>query len=48
MTNPNPVVRVANIEIGNAKPLSVVAGPCALESREHALEMAAALKEVLT
>ena len=47
MTNPNPVVRVANVEIGNAKPLSVVAGPCALESREHALEMAAALKEVM-
>jgi 2-dehydro-3-deoxyphosphooctonate aldolase (KDO 8-P synthase) len=47
MTNPNPVVRVANIEIGNAKPLAVVAGPCALESREHALEMAAALKEVM-
>ncbi|MGQ0741607.1 MAG: 3-deoxy-8-phosphooctulonate synthase [Alphaproteobacteria bacterium] len=48
MTNPNSVVRVANIEIGNAKPLSVVAGPCALESREHALEMAAALKEVMS
>ena len=40
MTAPNPIVRVAHIEIGNARPLSVVAGPCALESREHALEMA--------
>jgi len=48
MTAPNPIVRVAHIEIGNAKPLSVVAGPCALESREHALEMAAGLKEIMS
>jgi 2-dehydro-3-deoxyphosphooctonate aldolase (KDO 8-P synthase) len=47
MANPNSVVRVGKIEIGNAKKLSVVAGPCALESREHALEMAAALKEMM-
>jgi 2-dehydro-3-deoxyphosphooctonate aldolase (KDO 8-P synthase) len=47
MANPNAIVRVGKIEIGNAKPLSLVAGPCALESREHALEMAAALKEVM-
>ena len=47
MANPNAIVRVGKIEIGNAKKLSVVAGPCALESREHALEMAAALKEVM-
>jgi 2-dehydro-3-deoxyphosphooctonate aldolase (KDO 8-P synthase) len=48
MTNPNAIVRVGKIEIGNARKLSVVAGPCALESRQHALEMAAALKEVMT
>ncbi|HEX5279969.1 MAG TPA: 3-deoxy-8-phosphooctulonate synthase [Micropepsaceae bacterium] len=46
MTAPNPVVRVGAVEIGNAKPLSIIAGPCALESREHALEMATALKEI--
>ena len=46
MTAPNPVVRVGSVEIGNAKPLSIIAGPCALESRDHALEMAQALKEV--
>ncbi|HEY2444351.1 MAG TPA: 3-deoxy-8-phosphooctulonate synthase [Rhizomicrobium sp.] len=43
---PNPVVRVASVEIGNARPLALIAGPCQLESREHALEMAAALKEM--
>ena len=46
MTAPNPVVRVGAVEIGNYKPLSIVAGPCALESRDHALEMACALKEI--
>jgi 2-dehydro-3-deoxyphosphooctonate aldolase (KDO 8-P synthase) len=31
---------------GNDLPLSLIAGPCALESRAHGLEMAAALKEI--
>ncbi len=39
-------VNVGPLEIGNDKPLTVLAGPCALESRDHALEMAAALKEI--
>jgi 2-dehydro-3-deoxyphosphooctonate aldolase (KDO 8-P synthase) len=43
---PNPVVKVGNVQIGNKKPLSIIAGPCALESRGHALEMAHALKEL--
>ena len=47
MTAPNPVVRVGSVEIGNKKPLSIIAGPCALESRDHALEMASALKEIM-
>src|SRR3954471_278354 len=44
--SPNPVVRVGSVEIGNSKPLAIIAGPCAMESRDHALEMAAALKEI--
>src|SRR6516162_11685084 len=43
---PNAVVKVGNVEIGNKKPLSLIAGPCQLESRAHAMEMASALKEV--
>ncbi|HXC57266.1 MAG TPA: 3-deoxy-8-phosphooctulonate synthase [Rhizomicrobium sp.] len=43
---PNAVVKVGSVEIGNARKLSIIAGPCALESREHAFEMAAALKEM--
>jgi 2-dehydro-3-deoxyphosphooctonate aldolase (KDO 8-P synthase) len=44
---PNATVHVQSVEIGNRLPLTVVAGPCALESREHALEMAHALKEIM-
>jgi 2-dehydro-3-deoxyphosphooctonate aldolase (KDO 8-P synthase) len=45
---PNAVVKIGSVEIGNAKKLSIIAGPCALESRAHALEMASALKEITT
>jgi len=41
-----PVVSVGNVKFGNALPLAVIAGPCALESRSHAFEMASALKEI--
>ena len=43
---PNAVVAVGEARFGNALPLAVIAGPCALESRAHALEMASALKEI--
>ncbi|HTQ12377.1 MAG TPA: 3-deoxy-8-phosphooctulonate synthase [Rhizomicrobium sp.] len=46
MTSPNPVVKVGRVEIGNASKLSIIAGPCQLESRAHAFEMAGALKEI--
>jgi len=45
MTQPNSVVRAGTVEIGNSKPLSIIAGPCQLESRTHAFDMAGALKE---
>jgi 2-dehydro-3-deoxyphosphooctonate aldolase (KDO 8-P synthase) len=43
---PNPIVTIGNVRFGNALPLALIAGPCQLESRAHALEMAAALKEI--
>jgi len=43
---PNPVVTAGSARFGNDLPLAVIAGPCALESRAHALETAAALKEI--
>ena len=41
----NPVVTAGKVEIGNQKKLSIIAGPCQLESRAHAFDMAGALKE---
>src|SRR5262245_50474513 len=42
----NAVVAVGTARFGNALPLALIAGPCALESRAHALETASALKEI--
>ncbi len=43
---PNSIVSVGQVRFGNKLPLSLIAGPCALESRAHAFEMAGALKEI--
>jgi 2-dehydro-3-deoxyphosphooctonate aldolase (KDO 8-P synthase) len=40
------VVSVGGVQFGNALPLALIAGPCQLESRAHALEMASALREI--
>ena len=42
----NAVVAVGKARFGNALPLALIAGPCVLESRAHAMEMATALKEI--
>jgi 2-dehydro-3-deoxyphosphooctonate aldolase (KDO 8-P synthase) len=44
--NPNSEVAVGSVRFGNRLPLALIAGPCQMESREHALEMATALKEI--
>ena len=49
--SPNPVIRIktplgTEVQIGNAQKLSIIAGPCQMESRQHALETAHALKEI--
>jgi 2-dehydro-3-deoxyphosphooctonate aldolase (KDO 8-P synthase) len=46
MTEKQRTVHVANIAIGNDKPMMLIAGPCQLESRQHALEMSQALVEM--
>ncbi|HTV34909.1 MAG TPA: 3-deoxy-8-phosphooctulonate synthase [Xanthobacteraceae bacterium] len=43
---PNAIVTVGKARFGNKLPLALIAGPCALESRAHAFEMAAALKDI--
>ncbi|MCV6577033.1 MAG: 3-deoxy-8-phosphooctulonate synthase [Cohaesibacter sp.] len=46
MSAPNSIVSAGSVQFGNDLPLSVMAGPCQMESRDHAMEMAAALKEI--
>ncbi len=50
MTQANPIVHVgssvARAAFGQRLPLAIIAGPCAMESREHALMMAGELKAI--
>lgn len=39
-------VTVGNVTLGNDLPLVIIAGPCQMESRQHALDMSGALKEM--
>lgn len=39
-------VRVGEVAFGNDLPLVLIAGPCAMESRQHALDVAGRLKEI--
>jgi 2-dehydro-3-deoxyphosphooctonate aldolase (KDO 8-P synthase) len=41
-----PIVTVGQVQFGNELPISIIAGPCQLESRAHGLEVASALKEI--
>jgi len=45
-SKPNPTVRIGEVTFANDQPIAVFAGPCQMESRAHALEMASALKEI--
>ena len=42
MSAANSTVTVGNAVFDNTKPLTLIAGPCQMESRAHALEMATA------
>jgi 2-dehydro-3-deoxyphosphooctonate aldolase (KDO 8-P synthase) len=41
-----PLVAAGSVKFGNDLPISIIAGPCQLEGRAHALEVASALKEI--
>ena len=43
---PNSTLTIGAVRFGNDLPVSLIAGPCALESKAHALEMASALKDI--
>ena len=46
IAKPSAVVTVGKVKFGNDLPLVLIAGPCALESRDHAFEIASVLKEI--
>ena len=39
-------VEIGDLTLGNDLPFTLIAGPCAMESRAHALEMSQALREI--
>jgi 2-dehydro-3-deoxyphosphooctonate aldolase (KDO 8-P synthase) len=46
MIRPNATVSVGNVTFANDAPFVLIAGPCQLESRDHAFDMAGRLKEI--
>lgn len=46
ITKPDHSVTVGNVTFANDMPLALIAGPCQLESRDHAFMMAGALKDM--
>ncbi|MCX7304313.1 MAG: 3-deoxy-8-phosphooctulonate synthase [Hyphomicrobiales bacterium] len=46
MISPNATVKIGKAIFANDAPLSLIAGPCQLESRGHAFDMAGALKDL--
>lgn len=40
------IVKVGQVELGNQKPLALIAGPCQIESREHAVFIAGKMIEI--
>jgi len=45
-TKPNASVAIGSVTFANDRPIALFAGPCQMESRSHALEMATALREI--
>lgn len=41
-------VKAGNVTFGNDQPLTLIAGPCAMESQAHAMDMAGILSEMCT
>ena len=46
MSAPDPVIELNGVRFGNNLPLALIAGPCQMESRDHAFMMAGTLKEL--
>ena len=42
----NKIVKCNNLEISNNKKITLISGPCQLESEQHALDMSGKIKEI--
>ena len=42
----NKIVKLKNFEISNNKKISLISGPCQLETEQHAMDMAGSIKEI--
>ena len=46
MQHHNKSVKIKDFEINNLNPFILIAGPCAIESKDHAFDMASKIKEI--
>jgi 2-dehydro-3-deoxyphosphooctonate aldolase (KDO 8-P synthase) len=46
MMHANATVRIGDLEIANDRPFTLIAGPCQLETRQHAFDMAGAVQDI--
>lgn len=46
MTTASTAVKIGNVTFSNDAPFALIAGPCQMETREHAFDMAGRLKEI--
>ncbi|MEJ2026070.1 MAG: 3-deoxy-8-phosphooctulonate synthase [Limibacillus sp.] len=46
MSEPNRSVAIGDLTVANDRPFTLIAGPCQIESRQHALETSQAIKEI--
>ena len=42
----NKIVKLKNFEISNNKKISLISGPCQLETEQHAMDMAGKIKDI--
>ena len=43
---PNPVVKIQNLAVGSAQPLTIIAGPCVIQNRDITMEIAEKLVSI--
>lgn len=44
MATANSSVKIGNVTFSNSAPFALIAGPCQMETREHAFDMASTLR----